>query len=158
SQMAVPQAALANSPGRSAEARVCAPRSMPRRRRGDRRGSAPSIAVRIRAAPPMAAPPRRSIRPSTQPKETDMSDFADHLAAADRFHRGLAALRVHQEFVRDALARHGYDPNQPRVPAGHREGGQWTKSGGGTPARSAARREVEVDRSGEERWGSYVSS
>src|SRR5262245_11301437 len=24
---------------------------------------------------------------------------------------------------------HGYDPNQPRVPAGHPDGGQWTKVG-----------------------------
>jgi hypothetical protein len=27
--------------------------------------------------------------------------------------------------------RHGYDPNQPRVPAGHRDGGQWTHYGDG---------------------------
>jgi hypothetical protein len=24
----------------------------------------------------------------------------------------------------------GYDPNQPRVPAGHSDGGQWTRIGG----------------------------
>ena len=28
-------------------------------------------------------------------------------------------------------ARHGFDPNQPRVPAGHADGGQWTSGGGG---------------------------
>jgi len=27
-------------------------------------------------------------------------------------------------------ARHGYDPNQPRVPKGHPDGGQWTDDGG----------------------------
>ena len=28
--------------------------------------------------------------------------------------------------------RRGYDPNQPRVPAGHDDGGQWTRGGGGS--------------------------
>jgi hypothetical protein len=50
---------------------------------------------------------------------------------------------------------HGYDPNQPRVPSGHSDGGQWTKTpGGGTPA--IARREAIVDHSKQESWGSYV--
>jgi hypothetical protein len=53
-------------------------------------------------------------------------------------------------------ARHGYDPNQPRVPAGRHEGGQWTaKPGSGTPLQ---RREAILDRSGKERWGSYVNT
>ena len=48
---------------------------------------------------------------------------------------------------------HGYDPNQPRVPSGHSDGGQWTKTpGGGTPA--IARREAVVDHSKQESWGS----
>ena len=49
---------------------------------------------------------------------------------------------------------HGYDPNQPRVPSGHSDGGQWTKTGGGTP--TIARREAVVDHSKQESWGSYV--
>jgi hypothetical protein len=49
---------------------------------------------------------------------------------------------------------HGYDPNQPRVPSGHGDGGQWTKTGSGTPA--IARREAVVDHSKQESWGSYV--
>ena len=50
---------------------------------------------------------------------------------------------------------HGYDPNQPRVPSGHGDGGQWTKTpGAGTPA--IARREAVVDHSKQESWGSYV--
>jgi hypothetical protein len=49
---------------------------------------------------------------------------------------------------------HGYDPNQPRVPSGHSDGGQWTKTGGGAPA--IARREAIVDHSKQESWGSYV--
>jgi len=31
-----------------------------------------------------------------------------------------------------AGGRRGYDPNQPRVPAGHSDGGQWTSSGQGS--------------------------
>jgi hypothetical protein len=36
--------------------------------------------------------------------------------------------------------RHGYDPNQPRVPAGRDDGGQWTRGGRGSapPTRLAA--------------------
>jgi hypothetical protein len=52
---------------------------------------------------------------------------------------------------------HGYDPNQPRVPAGHRDGGQWTRTGGsGAPA--SARREAVVDHGKQETWGSYVDT
>jgi len=50
---------------------------------------------------------------------------------------------------------HGYDPNQPRVPSGHGDGGQWTKTPGGG-ARAISRREAIVDRSKQESWGSYV--
>ncbi|WP_083239113.1 hypothetical protein [Methyloceanibacter superfactus] len=35
--------------------------------------------------------------------------------------------------LRDAVNK--YDPNQPRVPAGHPDGGQWTDTGGGTGGR-----------------------
>ena len=52
---------------------------------------------------------------------------------------------------------HGYDPNQPRVPSGHRDGGQWTRTGGsGAPA--SPRRKAVVDRSKQETWGSYVDT
>jgi hypothetical protein len=50
---------------------------------------------------------------------------------------------------------HGYDRNQPRVPSGHGDGGQWTKTPGGG-ARAISRREAIVDRSKQESWGSYV--
>jgi hypothetical protein len=49
----------------------------------------------------------------------------------------------------------GFDPNQPRVPAGHSDGGQWTKTGAHSPA---SRREVELDESGEEAWESVTST
>jgi hypothetical protein len=56
-----------------------------------------------------------------------------------------------------ATPHHGYDPNQPRVPAGHHDGGQWTRTGGsGGPA--SVRREAFVDRSKQESWGSYVDT
>jgi hypothetical protein len=42
------------------------------------------------------------------------------------------------------------------VPSGHGDGGQWTKTGGGTP--TIARREAVVDHSKQESWGSYVDS
>jgi hypothetical protein len=52
---------------------------------------------------------------------------------------------------------HGYDPNQPRVPAGHRDGGQWTRTpGSGAPA--SARRKAVVDGSKQEAWGSHVNT
>jgi hypothetical protein len=46
--------------------------------------------------------------------------------------------------------RRGYDPNQRRVPAGHPDGGQWTDTGANGP--DSARRDVELDESGEEAW------
>lgn len=38
----------------------------------------------------------------------------------------------------DGVGSHGhrYDPNQPRVPAGHSDGGQWTSKGGGDAQRA----------------------
>jgi hypothetical protein len=51
--------------------------------------------------------------------------------------------------------RHGFDPNQPRVPAGHSDGGQWTKAGAYGPA---SRSEVEVDETGEEAWESVTNA
>jgi hypothetical protein len=33
--------------------------------------------------------------------------------------------------------RSGYDPNQPRVPAGNPDGGQWTSTGGGESTQQA---------------------
>ena len=48
---------------------------------------------------------------------------------------------------------HGFDPNQPRVPAGHSDSGQWTKGGAYGPA---SRSEVEVDETGKEAWESVT--
>jgi hypothetical protein len=50
-----------------------------------------------------------------------------------------AALLSHRLAMLDIETKHRlawyhshYNPNQPRVPAGHPDGGQWTKAGGGT--------------------------
>jgi hypothetical protein len=53
-----------------------------------------------------------------------------HLKAI-RLERRVAALREQEQvrLPRDAHARHGVDRNQPRVPAGHSDGGQWTTGG-----------------------------
>lgn len=53
-------------------------------------------------------------------------------AQADALHIALHDIGV---ILRDASRK--YDPNQPRVPAGNGDGGQWTDGGGGTPARIA---------------------
>lgn len=42
----------------------------------------------------------------------------------------------HPQFGRD---QNGYDPNQPRVPKGHSDGGQWTSGGGEAPEASPNR-------------------
>jgi hypothetical protein len=39
--------------------------------------------------------------------------------------------RAHEENDRVPHTHQGYDPNQPRVPKGHTDGGQWTDTGGG---------------------------
>lgn len=50
--------------------------------------------------------------------------------------RQRAAQRAQEDLSQGAHGRHGYDPNQPRVPAGHPDGGQWT-SGEHDPAGTA---------------------
>ena len=64
----------------------------------------------------------------------------DH-SRADRMRRDAeATLRFvrgpnHLDDLQRIISRHShYDPNQPRVPAGHHDGGQWTRVGGGAPS------------------------
>jgi hypothetical protein len=57
----------------------------------------------------------------------------------------------------DLHGGHGFDPNQPRVPSGHSDGGRWTdKPGIGAP--SSPRRDVTVDRTGKETWNSFANA
>jgi hypothetical protein len=50
---------------------------------------------------------------------------------AIRLERRAAAIRAQEQLPRRLHAQHGYDPNQPRVPAGHSDGGQWTSENEG---------------------------
>jgi hypothetical protein len=43
----------------------------------------------------------------------------------------LAGERISRSPAMGGIRRSGYDPNQPRVPAGHPDGGQWTSDGRG---------------------------
>jgi hypothetical protein len=54
----------------------------------------------------------------------------------------VTALRFERSMLRHyrALRSLKYDPDQPRVPAGNSDGGQWTGGHGGEAAVSAARR------------------
>ncbi|WP_292510652.1 RNase A-like domain-containing protein [Methylobacterium sp.] len=49
----------------------------------------------------------------------------------------LDAMRVSLAFIRVDLALRGYNPNQPRVPAGSSEGGRWTEGDSGNDAVSS---------------------
>ena len=51
----------------------------------------------------------------------------------------LAALRAETRFRRFLRALKAYDPNQPRVPAGSPEGGQWAGEGGSGRVRTSRR-------------------
>jgi hypothetical protein len=56
---------------------------------------------------------------------------------------------------------HHYDPNQPRVPAGHSDGGRWTRGGGGMGSSTpqiAPNRTVTHDQTGEEAWKTVITN
>jgi hypothetical protein len=74
------------------------------------------------------------------------SEFAQEIA---RLMRDPDALR------HERLGRRGhYDPNQPRVPAGHSDGGQWTRAGGGTQVHALSSDEIdrEIARLMRKKW------
>ena len=56
-----------------------------------------------------------------------------HAMALHRARWLVAALRVQAAVLRSRLLLRGYDPNQPRVPAGSQEGGRWTDGDVGDP-------------------------
>jgi hypothetical protein len=83
------------------------------------------------------------------------------LAAEDsqRIENGVAFAKTHNdpeliaEIVRDALRilhKTGFNPDEPRVPAGSSGGGQWTAEGGGSP--SAAPGAVLSDATPDNNW------
>ncbi len=73
--------------------------------------------------------------------------------------------RVRQEFAYLAvkasyhgwrsILKAGFDPNQPRVPAGNPDGGQWTRVGGGTASRT--RETIRRDDTGTEPWHAVIT-
>lgn len=61
--------------------------------------------------------------------------------ASARLFRAIADLRWDLLVLKTALRLHRrYDPNQPRVPAGSAEGGQWTSGGATSPREMSGRR------------------
>jgi hypothetical protein len=81
--------------------------------------------------------------PDSQGLETEPSDVAQArmqrlLSGSQAALRHALALRQMQALHRIALHRSQYNPNQPRVPAGNPDGGQWTSAGGGIGIRLAA--------------------
>jgi hypothetical protein len=81
--------------------------------------------------------------PDSQGLETEPSDVAQArmqrlLSGSQAALRHALALRQMQALHRIALHRSQYNPNQPRVPAGNPDGGQWTAEGGGLGTRLAA--------------------
>lgn len=86
-----------------------------------------------------------------------------------------AALRVRSALLR-LRTKAGFDPNQPRVPAGNPEGGQWASGGGGSGRSEAGDRlasaaraartvrtesipgRVFRDKTGEASWSSYTEN
>ena len=59
-----------------------------------------------------------------------------------------------QDQLHDPHRRHGYDPSQPRVPAGQSTGGQWTDTDGPN-VDTEPRRKVVRDTTGEEAWSFF---
>ena len=69
----------------------------------------------------------------------------------------LAFRRMQLAYARNlvALGKAGFNPAQPRVPAGHPDGGQWTRDGGAADA--GPYRDVIRDTSGRQPWESYAN-
>jgi len=65
-----------------------------------------------------------------------MFQFADsqNVLLKARYAFAVAQLELRRLFI--SRARKQYNPNQPRVPAGNTDGGQWTSGGGGSGPRS----------------------
>lgn len=78
-------------------------------------------------------------------REDEWTEYADHLEyrlALARAHTAIVALRLAlaQRRIEALSYELKYRPDQPRVPAGYREGGQWTIDGSGTPSAHPRRR------------------
>lgn len=75
-----------------------------------------------------------------QPSRRAADDTRGAIAPV-RLWRAIADLRWDILVLKTALRLHRrYDPNQPRVPAGSPDGGQWTSGGGSSPREMTMRR------------------
>jgi hypothetical protein len=70
-------------------------------------------------------------RPNDREGDTRLNDAILGAASAAALRHKIALLNIEAEH-RAAWYRSHFDPNQPRVPAGRTDGGQWTKEGRGT--------------------------
>lgn len=100
--------------------------------------------------------------PQHWPVRNEIAKAADALLAQiaeeNHVHRRseLAALRRDFELLAESfreicrgLCKAGYDPNEPRVPAGRPDGGQWTKEGGSA---TSSESEVVSDATPDNTW------
>lgn len=87
----------------------------------------------------------------------------------ERIGRNLTDLRLTTALLSlHVAAKAGFDPSQPRVPAGNPHGGEWTRVGSSKPAdtttesadtsRAGTQRTVFRDESGEEAWEAVVTT
>ena len=95
--------------------------------------------------PPEAWPAKKQ-----QPYESaDDIDVAAHRRAIVELRAELAALKAELKF-RQLLRKAGFDPDQPRVPAGQHEGGRWTREGGEAAYQAVSRRAKVMRQSAQE--------
>jgi hypothetical protein len=79
-----------------------------------------------------------------------------------KFDAQLSALRMKAALLR-LRSKANFNPNQPRVPSGNPDGGEWTDAGGAAGAIQLGRSESNIsvqqiirDRSGDQPWSSHV--
>ena len=81
--------------------------------------------------------PVRARRQSSDEDSARISRLREGARSAATFSHKLALLDIEAQH-RLAWHRSHFNPNQPRVPAGHPDGGQWTRQGGGRGIQLAA--------------------
>jgi hypothetical protein len=104
-----------------------------------RRWTRSNASLYLRPDPRLYLQPNQKLYFKPQPYER--KDHADPSAELEELHRlksELESLKAEIKFRRLLRESKAYDPNQPRVPAGSREGGQWTNGDAGTGVRVAS--------------------
>ena len=107
---------------------------------GERAAMREDFAIRDRA---FETPRARRLREQTEAREREEQEAieAEHQAEIEhealKVKAELAELRYELTWA-EFCRKHGYNPNQPRVPAGNPDGGQWTSGEGGTQSSTGA--------------------